>query len=762
MTYRIQNGSVLWIRDANGNKTELTYSNGRLTKITDANGREVEIAWASGNVGYHVITYKGNSGVTRTIKLELAAMESALRSDSSIMDYDHLFPAGAFYNGSTVNNPIVIRSIEYPSGQTIGFEYNSYGEPARVSLPTSAAIEYDYSGGFVGSPAGGEIRSNIGTGFYRRLVERRSYTDGTNLSGKTTYSRPETSNSNWSSYSNSGVVAVEHKDPSNAVLASERRYFNGNGAGATTIMPYLLGDNFHQPWDDGLEIQTDLIDSNSFVLRRELRTWQPLNSRSWGGEGPVEIQNESVLEPASANLRSRVVLQYDQYGNVTDRLEYDFGVAIAGPLLRRTHTDFVTDSAYTSSSGAHLRNLPATTWISQDSAGNSILSRTVFEYDNYAADSRHAVLVDRTMVTGHDSANYGPTYLIRGNLTSSTGYSEAQSQTGAVSAYIQYDILGNAVKTFDASGNASTITYGDNYGSPDNNATTNSPPAQLNGQATFALPTAATNPMGWTSYVQYDFFTGFQVNTQDINGVISKTVYDDDLDRPTESAAAVGTPLEQRSVVEYDDANRRIEMRKDMFDLNDGLARTESYYDGFGRTTETRKYETDGYIAVKTEYDALGRLTRVTNPFRPFQNDPEVWTESKYDSLSRMIEVKTADNAKILASYYGNTVTVTDQAGAKRRSVTNAIGQLIRVDEPDADGELGDTASPIQPTVYSYDVLNNLLQVHQTGTTVQQCGGSTINCSQTRTLFTTACRDCSPRQVPNPELFSSRTIQTAI
>ncbi len=79
-------------------------------------------------------------------------------------------------------------------------------------------------------------------------------------------------------------------------------------------------------------------------------------------------------------------------------------------------------------------------------------------------------------------------------------------------------------------------------------------------------------------------------------------------------------------------------------------------------------------------------------------------------------------------------MTVTDQAGKKRRSLTNALGQLTRVDEPNESGQLDVSGTPAQPSIYSYDALNNLLQVQQIGTTTQQCGGSTSNCTQTRTF----------------------------
>jgi YD repeat-containing protein len=60
-------------------------------------------------------------------------------------------------------------------------------------------------------------------------------------------------------------------------------------------------------------------------------------------------------------------------------------------------------------------------------------------------------------------------------------------------------------------------------------------------------------------------------------------------------------------------------------------------------------------------------------------------------------------------------VTVTDQAGKQRRSVSDGLGRLVRVDEPDANGNLGASSSPTQPTYYSYDALGNLRQVNQGG-----------------------------------------------
>lgn len=67
----------------------------------------------------------------------------------------------------------------------------------------------------------------------------------------------------------------------------------------------------------------------------------------------------------------------------------------------------------------------------------------------------------------------------------------------------------------------------------------------------------------------------------------------------------------------------------------------------------------------------------------------------------------------VITDYDTNFTTVTDQAGKVRRSIVDALGRLIRVDEPDGSGSLGTTALPTQATIYAYDVFGNLTDVTQ-------------------------------------------------
>ena len=306
----------------------------------------------------------------------------------------------------------------------------------------------------------------------------------------------------------------------------------------------------------------------------------------------------------------------------------------------------------------------------------------------------------------------------RGNPTTTRSWLHFTGQTDSwLEAKAEYDTLGNVVKTIDAKNNAATIDYTDRFGAPDNEARSNTAPTQLNGQSTFAFPTSSTNALNWvTGYTQVDYFTGQAVNTEDINGIISKTIYNDLLDRPTQTVTAIGTVFERQSNISYHDelTERRVEVKSDLNALNDNLLRSESFYDGLGRTVQAKKYESDGgYIRTDKEFDALDRPKRVTNPYRPLKGETTAWTENFYDALNRVVKVKTPDNAEVTTIYSGNTVTVTDQSLKKRRSVTNALGQLIRIDEPNDAGQLDVNGVPVQSTNYSYNTLGSLVKVSQ-------------------------------------------------
>ncbi len=760
--YEVNNSRIISIKDRNGNVIQFEFESlpsvpggrGKITKVVSSTGNEVEIIsgmpppspidppaqWDD------IYRYKGAGGITREVKLHIGNLQYALRPAidgypaNSIKTIRQLFDD----SNSTqdwVYDPKVLMKIEYPDGRFYEFKYNSYGELSMVNLPSGGRLAYEY----------GDASLPVSLPQYhssdeRRVVERRVYDENNSLESVTKYDQ----HVRGANYQYQGYAQEEHFAPDGNGqlnrLSKTKHYFNGDPKGiiGNNMLPFE--GSLYINWDRGKEYKTEHFDSDGTTLLRKIETtWQQKNNSQvpWWTAVYNQPSNDPRITAVKTTLADSgqvtlTTFNYDDFNNLTDEYLFEYGDGTPGNLVRQTHTDYLTDTNYTSSSGVYLRSLPIHSWVGAPVSNSNVVplptidpdpdptppitptptptpnaqmhifQRIRYEYDNYAENS----LISRVNVVGHDSTNYNVANSLRGNVTKVTSYADAQNETGAINVSSQYDILGNIVKTIDAKGNVSTIGYEDNFGIPDGNATTSNPPSQLNGKSTYAFPTSTTNAVSWTGYIQYDYFTGQAVNVQDINGIVSKSVYNDMLDRPTQTVTAVGTALEAQSSIVYDDVNRKITTTSDLNALNDNFIKSESYYDGLGRTIETRSYETSTtYRATKTQYDALGRPYKHSNPFRP--GDTLLWTQSYFDALGRVTQVKTPDNAVVLTNYSGSATTVTDQAGKVRRSIANALGQLIRVDEPDASGALGTISNPNQPTSYENDVLGNLTTVTQ-------------------------------------------------
>jgi RHS repeat-associated protein len=156
------------------------------------------------------------------------------------------------------------------------------------------------------------------------------------------------------------------------------------------------------------------------------------------------------------------------------------------------------------------------------------------------------------------------------------------------------------------------------------------------------------------------------------------------------------------------DATRSVS-RDDYFDGRGMLARTFGFLDPARGDSGT----------VDLEYDGMGRLLRTSNPYYAPQgpntpvNPTNRWTTNRYDGLGRVDLVTLPDATTVSTLYQGRVVTVTDQAGKKRRSLSDALDRLEHLDEPNASGNLGTVEAPEQRTTYLYDVLDNLLRITQ-------------------------------------------------
>lgn len=115
--YRLDTGTITWMRDRNGNRLSFLYDSfKRVTSVTDSLNRQITVAYAAQTPGSDVVTYKGFGGASRTISVNYDFLQSALRSDQVLQTPKQLFPD---CNGSstTYYNPAVIKSVTLPNNQ---------------------------------------------------------------------------------------------------------------------------------------------------------------------------------------------------------------------------------------------------------------------------------------------------------------------------------------------------------------------------------------------------------------------------------------------------------------------------------------------------------------------------------------------------------------------------------------------------------------------------------------------------------------------
>jgi RHS repeat-associated protein len=725
LRYRIHNGRVSWMRDPNGNKLSFDYGQYGVTAITDSLNRQITISYADfQTVFFDQINFKGFAGASRSIRVNYSALHNVLRTNrpgdlSTVQTLHALFPE-LTGSSSTFNDPYKVSSVVLPDGiQQFQFLYNVYGELARVVLPTGGLFEYDFAAGWPNENVDG-VYGIPEPQIYRRVSTKRIYKDINTLESKTAFTENVDISSNFS------VGTVDNFDASGVLLTRHKHYFYGgptSGSSAGGSPPFN-----YPAWNDGKEYQTEVIDtancvpaSCATVLRRTVNTWeQGVAVSAWSNTIPnnPRLQETTVsLLDVSPNLVSKRHFGYDDsvpFNNQNNIKEYGFGNGVPGALLRETRTTYVTNSTYTSTS-VHIRNLP--TQVSVYDAGGVERARSTIEYDNYVLDgadclhSFHCPLQARSNISGFDSL-FGTSYTTRGNATSSTRYLLTNGAvTGSVSSYSHYDVAGNVIRSLDPRSTSSnyietTIEYDDRFGAPDNEARANSVPTELTGFSSFAFPTKVTNALGHTTYAQFDYYLGKPVNGEDANGVVASGAFNDLLDRPTQIRHAIGTTVENQTTFAYDNANHIITSSSDRDAYNDNVLVSKVVYDQIGRTIETRQYEGgDNYIVTETQYDALSRPYKSSNPYRRWQSETAVWTTQAFDALGRVISVTTPDNAVVSTSYSGNSVTVTDQAGKARKSVIDALGHLSDVYE--------DPSGVGYQTTYMYDVLDNLVKVTQ-------------------------------------------------
>jgi RHS repeat-associated protein len=462
-------------------------------------------------------------------------------------------------------------------------------------------------------------------------------------------------------------------------------------------------------WDDGLVSDTYVQHgSTPTVLAHTHIDWEQdssnLNQRVW------KIRTTDV----PAGLTKATVLSYTDYNNVSVVSERDFSTdgSVSNTEWRKTVTSYITDSNYIN---RHILHLPESVEIMQGGSA-TVLSRVDYAYDAYG--SSHANMTHRDDIIMHEGAYdpfggsyYSPTDY-RGNVTSVTTYTDANTPCGSITHSSTYDIAGNVtsaevdcchLKQFTYSGAGSGALH--DYSQ--------------------VISVTSGNPSGvhFTTSATFDQNTGLPATSTDENSQETDYSYNvnslrlSEVDSPGGGQTTysysdgIGTNAYVVSVSKLDSSRNVSGYR--FFDGRGAVVRT------FGNYTST-----NGYVTQDIQYDAMGRAYRASNPYYSTGSGSTVnpdgfWTTSTFDHLGRVtqVDMPRGDNdntllTSVTTSFDGVFTTVTDQAGKTRRQKVDVMGRVVRLDEPTSSG-LGSTSSPNQSTSYEYDLLDNLVHINQ-------------------------------------------------
>ena len=709
------------ITDRNGNYVEFsstTYNGHLATQLMDQLGRKIIIEYG-GVSGGDVIHVPGVGGADLTYQVYWKGIQ-VFKTYSTITTYDRYSPDGY---PDMLGSQFVVSRIDLPAatgGLQYVFGYNAadsgstpcctpsygWGELNSVTTPTGAQAQYQYQLDGQDGPGWPYTWDNV----LRNQVTQKTLTyqqqyDGTStpISETWTYGLGQIINPD-------GGIVTQWNDP-------QRNYRTEYPDG--TVVEKLWAANRTQNFSS-----TAAYDEYTGI-----DAYDPSRVN-----GYVKTEFTSVKNASGTLIKTAIKdYNYDKNGNVTAIREYDwvdygtvprtngFPTGIpAGAVVKRVTTntmafstpdasDYTSNHAnsYWTATAPTLRNAVAVTEVSN---GSTTLSRTELTYDNAGTTGN---LTQQKSWDSTKGAYSNP--LITGN---------------SISVANQYDSYGNPTLSTDARGYQTQFVYGSIGGFTDLYPT--------------QTKTAYQTSVQRTETREYDFSTGLVTRTTDVDNNVSTSTSYDVFGRPALVKAAEGKPEETRTSTSYSDANRRVIVKSDLNTAGDEKLVSVQHYDQLGRlrltrlledaATQSATDETTG-IKVQTRYRYSGNFSYVlsSNPYRAATSGAAGsestmgWSRTKSNNGGQVIEVQafagasapepwgtnSSSTGTTSTAYDGEFTSVTDQAGKLRRSMLNGLGQIIRVDEPDATGSLGDKSSATQATSYTYDALANLTQVLQ-------------------------------------------------
>lgn len=652
------------IKDRNGNYISATYDSttGHLLTITDTLGRVV------------TFVYNGDNNLEAIRQTWAEATH-----DWATFSYGQVWVSPAFGGGLVVNGPnnnytTVLTRVDLSDGTYFTFDYNAaFAQVKRINSYAADTHLRSYTSY--------NVSSSSGQTECPRFTEKRDWAE------------------NW----NDGNEAVTSYS-----VAADGSWTQVTMPDTTTIYKEFFATS---GWQSGLTTRTENW-SNGVLKKWTTIAWTQDDTNLTYQKNPRPYDT-SIYDEAGNRRRVETIYTSfslpDPVALPTEVKEY---AADGTTVARRTTTLYYNQSGYDYEPYIARRVLGLIREVIVYDGNNQPQSRVWYDYD-WGND---AWVATPQAATQHDASDVAASG--RGNLCwiGRWDVSDFDNWQKLTRTTFKYNRTGSLIKVEDHYGIANNISYTDSFSDAVN-------------RNTFAYPTTVTDADGFSSTTEYKFDFG----------AVTKTI------APSKGTGLTGDPLyylEHR--LTYDSVGRldRITNQNNgaytrYVYLPSGSVQSytqdqpgiERYsiavFDGAGRVRASAMNHANssgGYSAQYLTYDNMGRLSKQSNPteitelWGPTGDDSAFeYTLQTYDWKGRPLQTTNPDGSTLLNTYGGcgcaggETVTVRDERGRRRKMTMDVFGRLKQVDELNWDQSVYAT------TTYTYNARDQITQTSQVG-----------------------------------------------
>ena len=408
-----------------------------------------------------------------------------------------------------------------------------------------------------------------------------------------------------------------------------------------------------------------------------------------------------------------------QYGNLTERREYEWGGSSWNSEPYRTTYSWYypnTSNWIVDKSGRQ------DVYKKRYGASGAAVTRQHFNYydqrSSYSTAPTQGLLLRERVGVGSLWQTTDYDYWSHGNLykvTDANGHATRTFYDGTMQAY--------PVCERNAKGHETKTRY---YGLSGNGNATSGPDGA----------SACATGNGSSVSVANGRIFGLPEEVKDANNAITSYRYDQwgrllKVWLPGEDMAANHAPTQEYIYPPYSQSTAPIVIRQRQRDDADGGSSAASYleswtvYDGLGQVIQTQtEAEVNGAdgkrIVVDRGYDEMGRLAWESVPYAVNSPGGDVMvtpqaqpkTQYAYDGLGRVQVVTHPDGTTTSTSYSGRETTVIDAKNHKTVSESDGFGRLVRSQQFTGDGSNEHPYALYAKSTYAYDVLDNLTDVY--------------------------------------------------